>query len=918
MVPGPPGDSERSLDTGGVLVRRLDNGLRLWTRSLSTTSGGMAIGLYVPVGSLCEGEQERGFSHLLEHLAFHGGRNFPAGELERFFGSRGTTLGRHHSAHTGLDRTVYALSFPDPSPEAEEGAVACLADFAFGMELDPGTVERERRVVLEEMRGHEAGRPAVHDRMLELVLPGSRIGRRHPLGAREVIEAVDASRLRDYYERWYRPEDCAVIAAGEIDDGRLSDLVEQYLGTWRATGAHPPAPDPGIAAIARGVCEVIVNPHGNDASARIVTAGRLKAPQTRLELVDDVVREAAIRLLGRRLREMVHDDSGPVLDAQITMSKLACWWRLISVSATAASDRAVEAAAAVVGELRRISEHGFGGPEVESVAQGLRTVALRLPRRERLLPVRELLQDLMEAVPLDEPPPSAQQRAEIVDAVAGGLDPDAVRDSLMKLLAPSDVAVLVVLPSRPTPAVSPLELDEAVQAASTAPTSPPIHHPRPRRLLDRPPPPGVVRHRADVHQLGVRVLELENGVTVRMRPIEGETDRAVVHVNLAGGRILETVDQLGLTAGAAVAFSNPAPHGLSSRVIRDWLAETTVALTCVVEEDCVRLQAVSDPEDLDVSFQLIHLLLSSPRVTENAIARWQAGFERYSTSSPLPIALEIAQASLRALTGNDHRFWMLNRERARAITAATAQRWLESELCTAPMEAAVVGAIDLGRAEELALGYLGSLPARPEHDRRLDGLRRLEVSPLPVSETVDTAERSIAAVLVGWRAAPWCDGERRQPLHMASHILGQRIHREIRQDRGFSYDASCSYAPSRAYPEASLLKASLVAPPRRADAAVAAVRSLVEGFAATGPGTEEMASVRLLFADLATRAQRDPRFWARTLSELRYRDRPIGDLTELAERCLQRTAEEIRDAVAETVRPDRRLVVVCRPSQCEV
>ena len=214
MTPAPEDTNERPPAHGDVVVRHLGTGLGVWTRSASTTSGGMAVGLHVAVGSLCETDEERGLSHLLEHLAFHGGRHFPPGALERFFDLHGTRLGRHHNANTGLEETCFSLSFPEYAPETLDRAVACLADFAFGMELDAASLDRERRVILEEMRDHEGAHSRVRNRLLELVLPGSRIALRHPLGAREVIETVTQQELRAYYGRWYRPDTCTVVRTG--------------------------------------------------------------------------------------------------------------------------------------------------------------------------------------------------------------------------------------------------------------------------------------------------------------------------------------------------------------------------------------------------------------------------------------------------------------------------------------------------------------------------------------------------------------------------------------------------------------------------------------------------------------------------------------------------------------------------------
>jgi zinc protease len=917
---------ERPPSHGDVVVRNLGNGLGVWSHTTSSSTGGFGVGLHVAVGSLCESEEERGLSHLLEHLAFHGGRNFPPGALERFFDLHGTRLGRHHNANTGLEKTCFTLSFPEYAPETLDRAVACLADFAFGMEFDASMIDQERRVVLEEMRGHDGAGFRIRHRLLDLVLPGSLFAHPPPRGTREVIETATAHELGAYYGKWYRPDTCTVTAAGQVTEEEIAETVERHFGSWRAEGPPPPAPDLRVASAASGVrdsevddsrvCDIIVDPDTVEASAQIVKAHRQDPPCTREQHIAHSLQEAAIGLLGRRLGELAFADSGPLRNVRITNTQLARPWHLVGVAATTTAHESAEAAAALVRELHRITEHGFGEAEVESTAQVLRNFARRLPRREKRLPVRASLQELMDAVPSGEPPLSAESRSRILEISADRMDAAALWDQIVPLLAPSNSAVVVILPPGTEGHPSEEELCSAVRLAASAPTAAPVHHPRPHRLMEKPPLPGAVKERVVHDELGVHSLAFKNGVMVHIRPIEEETDRAIVQLRIAGGRIRETHDDLGLTAAAAVAFSSPAPRGVPSRVIRDHLVETTVALSCFVEEDCVTVLAISDPEDLEHSFQLLHLLLSRPSVEGAAFRRWQAGFEQYSADRPREIDMQMAQTSARLLTGDDHRFRILTHERTQAITLDAVQRWLDRELCTAPLELAVVGAIDLDRAAGYSLSYLGSLSSRPECDPRLAALRALAVPEGPVVEIMDTElSTSKAAVMVGWRAAPWHDRERRQPLHMAAHILGQRFHREIRQVSGLTYDVSCSYSPSRAYPEASLLAVALYTHPRRADEAAEAVRMLVESFAGDGPDEQEMESARLLFAELANRAQIEPRFWAKVLSELRYRGGKPSDLTNLPARCLRRTSEEVHQAVSESVRPHRRLTVVCRPPE---
>lgn len=136
----------------GIGVSRLANGLSVWLRPHRGRVGGVGMALCVHAGSLGEAEGEQGISHLLEHLAFEGGERFSREEMDRFFEAQKTRLGTHHNAYTGREWTTFLFSFPKAA--ALWRGLELLADIAFGLRFPPAALETERRVVLEEIRGH--------------------------------------------------------------------------------------------------------------------------------------------------------------------------------------------------------------------------------------------------------------------------------------------------------------------------------------------------------------------------------------------------------------------------------------------------------------------------------------------------------------------------------------------------------------------------------------------------------------------------------------------------------------------------------------------------------------------------------------------------------------------------------------------
>ena len=97
-----------------------------------------------------------------------------------------------------------------------------LHDFAAGISLLPEEVEKERGVVLEEWRGRLGAGSRLTDKQLPVIFQGSRYAERLPIGLPEILKNAPRERLLAFYEKWYRPDNMAVVVVGDlpVDRGR--------------------------------------------------------------------------------------------------------------------------------------------------------------------------------------------------------------------------------------------------------------------------------------------------------------------------------------------------------------------------------------------------------------------------------------------------------------------------------------------------------------------------------------------------------------------------------------------------------------------------------------------------------------------------------------------------------------------------
>ena len=231
VLPVGPADRHRQ----GVLA----NGMRYYVHRAQKPKDRAALALAVDVGSVAEEEDERGVAHLVEHLAFRATRSFGNFEIVRFLESIGAEFGPCQNAYTSMDETVYELLVPvdDAGSKNLTKALAVLSEFASRVRISDADVNDERGAVLEEMRMGRDARGRASEAYWKLLMKDSLYAERLPIGLESVIKKGNPAVFRRFYEKWYRPERTAVIAAGDFPD--LDAVVREIEGAF---GGCAPAP----------------------------------------------------------------------------------------------------------------------------------------------------------------------------------------------------------------------------------------------------------------------------------------------------------------------------------------------------------------------------------------------------------------------------------------------------------------------------------------------------------------------------------------------------------------------------------------------------------------------------------------------------------------------------------------------------
>lgn len=205
-----------------------DNGLRLVVVENNSVRS-VAVGVYVAAGVVTEKSDEAGISHLIEHMAFKGTEKRSSFDIV----DETDKLGANINAATAKSYTMYYIEGLDTYLESY---FDILSDLYYNPKFDPKELEKEKKVVFEEIHESE------DDPFDVLTTKGNSIsleGTQYAneiLGSEKSLKKIDSNKLKEYHDKWYVPKNTVISVAGNVKIDEVIEFVKKYFDT---TTNHP-------------------------------------------------------------------------------------------------------------------------------------------------------------------------------------------------------------------------------------------------------------------------------------------------------------------------------------------------------------------------------------------------------------------------------------------------------------------------------------------------------------------------------------------------------------------------------------------------------------------------------------------------------------------------------------------------------
>lgn len=897
-----------------VRTGRLPNGLRYFLRHNARPENRVSMRLAVNAGAIQEEPDQRGLAHFLEHMAFNGTQNFKPGELVSFLESIGARFGPHVNASTSFDETIYMLDIPTDRPGYVEKGMLVLHDFANGISLAPAEVEKERGVVLEEWRGRLGAGSRLTDKQLPVIFQGSRYAERLPIGLPEILKSAPRERLVAFYEKWYRPDNMAVIVVGDIPVDEAEKLVQQHFGKIPASKGAIASVDTSVPPHKDTLVSMSTDPEAQGWSVSLAFKGKAEHDATVRGYRKSLAEQLVSQMLNLRLRDIARRPNAPFLGASAGTSSIGRTLELFEIDAVVPEGQITEGLAAIVQEARRMQLHGFSNDELNRAKQALLAGYERAYRERNTAESASLANEYVRHFLEQEPIPGIEFEYRIASTYVPTVTAEEVAALAREFITDENRVVLAVAPEKKdTPPPSTDTLRNTIARASAAPVEPWKEATEGRALVEKDPAGGKVVARRTIPEIGVTVLTLSNGVEVWLKPTDFKNDQILFTSYAPGGISLAGEAEYKSASLATAMVGVGGMGGLNPVDLSKMLSGKIAQASPSVGEYSHGVSGSATPKDLETALQLNFLVHTAPNMTPDVLEllkRRLAGALQNRDQNPRAVFGErVGQIN----SSNHYSANELTAADVPTLNLETMRRFYNARFSNAAdFTYFFVGAFSVDDITPLIEKWIGALPST---GKKSSAARDMGVR-FPgklIAEEVRKGKEPASQTVLSFFADPGFDELEMHRARAAAGVLNIRLREILREEMGGTYGVGVGFSNTPPIKGYGTMTVQFGSAPENIDKMVAATLKEIERLKAEGPSEDDVNKVKELERrDLETNAKQNS-YWLGSLQTVHmFGWDPIG-ITRRSERTEKLTPEILKTMFQKYFPIDRYTVVTLKP-----
>lgn len=855
-----------------VRMGKLDNGLTYYIRQNNYPEGQANFYIAQKVGSVLEEDNQRGLAHFLEHMCFNGTEKFPGNGVVKYLEGIGVKFGADLNAYTSIDETVYNI---DNVPVSVAGAIdSCLwilHDWAGALLLEGDDIDKERGVIHEEWRQ----RNTAQQRMLEQLLPtlypgGNRYGHRMPIGTMEVVDNFPYQALRDYYEKWYRPDLQGIVVVGDVN----VDEVEAKIKSIFADLTMPENPAERVYyPVADNKEPIIALAKDKEQQYGIVyifnkhEAIPAEVKSSMQYLIIDYAKAMFASMMGSRMGELAMQPDAPfvegfVNDEDYFLSKTK---GAVSGAIIPKEGQMKEATALLYREMLRARRHGFTESEyVRARAEYLTNLESAYNERAKVKS-RSYCQQYVRHFIDNEPIPGIENEYALMNQLAPNLPVDLVNQLIQGLMSDSNLVVMAMLPEKegmtyPTEA----EVAQLLTAVAAEDITAYVDKVSDEPLIAQEPEGGKVVKTKEA-KYGYKQLTLSNGATVYLKSTDFKADQILMSVVSKGGTALYDAGEAINLSQVTDVIENNGIGSFNTTDLQKVLAGKKAGVAPYISLNMEGMNGNSTPKDFETLMQLTYLQFTAPRLDDEAFASYKSKMKAMLENQELDPQSALGDTLTKVLYNNHPRAINMKAADVEKIDdKRILEIYKERFANAADFVFIFTGAIDEATALPLIEKYIGGLPSGGKKEKYVDA--KLDIQK---GEHKNVFEKQMATpsatVYLVFSGKVKHNLKNNLMMSLTKQILDIIYTEEIREKEGGTYGVGTSGTITKVPKESARLLIMFQTDPDKRDHLTKMAVDLLDKFAEEGPRQKDLDKVREYMLKKYAENQKENAYWASLL-----------------------------------------------------
>lgn len=902
-----------------VKIGKLENGLTYYIRHNEYPKGQADYYIAQKVGSMQEEDNQRGLAHFLEHMCFNGTKNFPGNEVVSWLETVGVKFGQNLNAYTSTDETVYNIcNVPTARESVQDSCLLILHDWADGLLLEDAEIDKERGVIHEEWRRSNVGQMRILEKLLPVIYPDSKYAYRLPIGTMDVVDNFPYQDLRDYYEKWYRPDLQGIVVVGDIDVDRIEAKIKEIFSDIKladnpAERIYYPVSDNEQTIFAVGS-----DPEQRAAVVEIMFKSEA-TPDSLKGTLDYVIGKYAVEMVDHMLNARFQELSSKP-DAVFALAEagygnymLSKTMDALSVYALPKGGDLVPAFEAVYRETLRAKRGGFTASEYDRARSEYLSQLEKAYNNRATTASTSLVDGYVRHFLDNEPIPGIENEYTMMSMLANQIPVDVINMALPELIGDKNIVVLAMLPEAegftvPTEA----QLAEAMQRVDAEEIEAFVDDVKSEPLIETLPAPGKIVSITENPLYNTQEWTLSNGVKVVVKKTDFKENEILFSAQALGGTSVYGPEYDLDLRYLPYAVGQHGLGSYSSTDLEKYLAGKQAGVGIGLSNYDREISGTTVPKDLPVLMELIYATFTeftiSPEDFTSAQNIYTGALKNQEAQPAFQFSKQLLEhlfKSARMHTLDVNTIEKADRDRILKI--------VDDQLANAAdYTFYFVGNIDIDAFKPLVEQYIATLPAKAEKPAAVK-LAGLGIEPgsstEQVTQKMDTPTTYAAILVTG--DMPYT-AKNQKLASIAGQILSARLIKTVREEKGAVYSISANGQLSRVADNPVIFQSSFPMKPEMKDEVLEIIAGQFDDMT-KNVTPEELAKVKEYMIKEATRGMTENQAWLNGM--VGYQILPVDTFLTAIDTLNAITVEDVETFMSEIMKQNNYRVFVMEPAE---